>query len=124
MLAKRRCRVKDLVYRLMQAAGRIAPAKLLAVAAAVLLSQLGMAQIGNELVNEFSAAICPVVRFLVGPLAWAAIAAGVVIGVIILALGGRGAVRWMLGAFFAAVILLVGMGYVRNNAGTFTQCFQ
>lgn len=116
--------MKGLAYRLVQQVGRLAPKRFWLVAAVALAGQLALAQIGASLSNEFSNAICPVVRFLAGPLAWAAIAAGLVIGVATLALGGRGAVRWMVGAFAAAVLLLVGKGYVERNAGTFTSCFQ
>jgi hypothetical protein len=81
--------------------------------------------IGSELTQTASAVICPLARFLVGPLAWAGIAAGFAIGILALAFGGRGALRWMIAAFAAAVLLIIGKTYFTRQAGTtYAACFQ
>jgi hypothetical protein len=97
----------------------------LALAAGALAGSGLAINIGNELTQTAQAVICPVVRFLVGPLAWAGIAAGFAIGIIALAFGGRGAIRWMALSFAAAVLLIIGKAYFERQAGTtYSTCFK
>jgi len=79
--------------------------------------------LGQQLTSTASQIICPIAKFLVGPLAWAAIIAAFVLGVISLAFGGRGGLRWMVVAFAAGVILIVGKGYFTQQANNETGCF-
>jgi len=97
----------------------------LALTAGALMGSALAIDVGNELTRTASAVICPVVRFLVGPLAWAGVAAGFTIGILALAFGGRGAIRWMVAAFAAAVLLIIGKSYFTNQAGTtYAGCFR
>jgi len=95
----------------------------LALAAGALAGSALAIDVGTELVQTASSVICPIARFLLGPLAWAGIAAGFGIGIVALAFGGRGAIRWMVAAFAAAVLLLIGTAYFRSNAQSYASCF-
>jgi LytS/YehU family sensor histidine kinase len=97
----------------------------LALAAGALAGSALAINVGNELTQTASAVICPIARFLVGPLAWAGIAAGFAVGVLAMAFGGRGAIRWMIASFAAAVLLVIGKTYFTRQAGTtYAACFQ
>jgi hypothetical protein len=96
----------------------------LALAAGALAGSALAINVGNELTQTASAVICPIARFLVGPLAWAGIAAGFAVGIIALAFGGRGAIRWMVAAFAAAVLLIIGRAYFERQASTYAACFR
>jgi hypothetical protein len=100
----------------------------LALAAGALAGSGLAINVGNELTQTASAVICPIVKFLVGPLAWAGIAAGFAVGIIALAFGGRGAIRWMILSFAAAVLLIIGKTYFTTQANrggtTYASCFQ
>jgi hypothetical protein len=95
----------------------------LALAAGMLVGNALAINIGNELSSTASLLICPVVKFLTGPFAWAAIAGAFVLGIASLAFGGRGAIRWLIAAFAAGVLLIVGKSYFTKNAGSYTGCF-
>jgi len=97
----------------------------LALAAGALAGSALAIDIGNQLTQTASAVICPIVKFLIGPVAWAGIAAGFAIGILALAFGGRGAIRWMVASFAAAVLLIVGKAYFERQAGTtYAACFR
>ncbi len=95
----------------------------LALAAGALAGSALAIDVGTELTETASAVICPIAKFLLGPLAWAGIGAGFAIGILALALGGRGALRWMIASFAAAVVLLIGTAYFRRNAASYASCF-
>jgi VIT1/CCC1 family predicted Fe2+/Mn2+ transporter len=97
----------------------------LALAAGALTGSSLAINVGTNLTATASSVLCPLAKFLVGPLAWAGIAAGFVIGILALAFGGRGALRWMIAAFAAAVLLIVGRAYFEGQAGTtYSGCFK
>jgi hypothetical protein len=100
----------------------------LALAAGTLAGSSLAIDVGTQLTKTASSVLCPLAQFLTGPLAWAGIAAGFVIGILALAFGGRGALRWMVTAFAAAVLLIVGRSYfesqANNQSSTFAACFK
>jgi type IV secretory pathway VirB2 component (pilin) len=95
----------------------------LAFAAGTLTGSALAQNLGQQLTQTASEILCPIAKFLVGPLAWAAIIAAFVLGIISLAFGGRGGLRWMLVAFAAGVILVVGKSYFTSQAQNATGCF-
>jgi type IV secretory pathway VirB2 component (pilin) len=95
----------------------------LAFAAGTLAGSALAESVGQQLSSTASQLICPIAKFLVGPLAWAAIIAAFVLGIISLAFGGRGGLRWMIVAFAAGVILIIGKSYFTEQARNDTGCF-
>jgi H+/Cl- antiporter ClcA len=95
----------------------------MAFAAGTLTGSALAQNVGEQLANTASQLICPIARFLVGPLAWAAILAAFVIGIISLAFGGRGGLRWMIVAFAAGVILIIGKSFFEGEARNDRGCF-
>jgi type IV secretory pathway VirB2 component (pilin) len=95
----------------------------LAFAAGMLTGSALAQSVGEQLSQTASQLICPIAKFLVGPLAWAAIIAAFVLGIISLAFGGRGGLRWMIVAFAAGVILIIGKSYFVRQAEGNTGCF-
>jgi len=95
----------------------------LAFAAGTLTGSALAQSLGEQLTSTASQILCPIAKFLVGPLAWAAIIAAFVLGIISLAFGGRGGLRWMIVAFAAGIILIVGKTYFTSQARGETGCF-
>ncbi len=95
----------------------------MAFAAGTLAGSALAQNLGEQLTRTASEILCPIARFLVGPLAWAAIIGAFVLGIISLAFGGRGGLRWMLVAFAAGVILIVGKSYFEGQARNDIGCF-
>jgi type IV secretory pathway VirB2 component (pilin) len=95
----------------------------MAFAAGTLTGSALAQNLGQQLTRTASEILCPIAKFLVGPLAWAAIIAAFVLGIISLAFGGRGGLRWMIVAFAAGVILIVGKSYFEGQARNDTGCF-
>lgn len=82
---------------------------------------------GEQLASSVTAYLCPVVKFLAGPLAWIGIAVAFMIGLIMLVAGGRGAIRTMVLAFLAGIILVVGKAWINtqlsgNSGNTAKSC--
>jgi type IV secretory pathway VirB2 component (pilin) len=96
----------------------------LAFAAGTLTGSALAQNLGQQLTRTASEILCPIAKFLVGPLAWAAVIAAFVLGIISLAFGGRGGLRWMLVAFAAGIILIVGRTYFTQQANNETGCFR
>jgi len=85
-------------------------------AALLFLSSYGFAgNIANTLTQQASQIICSITRFLVGPVSWAFIVGALIIGVIMLAVGGRGALRWVILSIVAAIILVAGKTYFSSQ---------
>lgn len=70
---------------------------------------------GQQLADSVTSYLCPVIKFLAGPLAWVAIAVAFMIGLIMLVAGGRGAIRTMVLAFLAGIILVVGKAWINTQ---------
>lgn len=75
---------------------------------------------GEQLATSITAYLCPVIKFLAGPLAWVAIAVAFMIGLIMLVAGGRGAIRTMVLAFLAGIILVVGKTWINAQLNSNT----
>ena len=73
---------------------------------------------GQQLADSITLYLCPVIQFLAGPLAWIAIAVAFMIGLIMLVAGGRGAIRTMVLAFLAGIILVVGKAWINTQVGS------
>ena len=80
------------------------------------LSSYGFAgNIANDLTKQASQIICSISQFLIGPVSWAFIIGALIIGVIMLAVGGRGALRWVILSIVAAIILVAGKSYFQSQ---------
>lgn len=82
---------------------------------------------GEQLASSVTSYLCPVIKFLAGPLAWIGIAVAFMIGLIMLVAGGRGAIRTMVLAFLAGIILVVGKAWINtqlsgNSGSTAKSC--
>ena len=84
--------------------------------ALLFLSSYGFASnIANTLTQQASQIICSISQFLIGPVSWAFIIGALIIGVIMLAVGGRGALRWVILSIVAAIILVAGKSYFQSQ---------
>lgn len=84
--------------------------------ALLFLSSYGFAgNIANDLTKQASQIICSISQFLIGPVSWAFIIGALIIGVIMLAVGGRGALRWVILSIVAAIILVAGKSYFQSQ---------
>lgn len=94
----------------------------LKVGSAVLfLSTYGFAGgIANTLTQQASDIICNISKFLVGPVSWAFILGALIIGVIMLAVGGRGALKWVIMSIVAGIILVAGKAYFNSQINSQT----
>ena len=90
-------------------------------AALLFLSSYGFASnIANTLTQQASQIICSISQFLIGPVSWAFIVGALIIGVIMLAVGGRGALRWVILSIVAAIILVAGKSYFQSQINSQT----
>lgn len=90
-------------------------AAVLGAAAGVLLGQAFAQNIIATATASASEYLCGVARFFLGPLSWLLIAVAFGVGIVALAFGGRGALRWILFSLVAAVALVVGKAYFSSQ---------
>lgn len=76
---------------------------------------------GNSVSLEISKQIdnwaCPVIKFAAGPISWLIIGGVLLLGVILLAVGGRNATRYMLTALAAGLLLGIAKVYIGAASG-------
>lgn len=72
----------------------------------------------SSLVITLRNAFCPIVKVLVGPLPWIVAFVVFVIGIILLAAGGRGAIRTMIMAFLVVALLVGGKAWLNSQMST------
>jgi len=103
------------------ASGNLAPKLSLATYLALgllLLSSHVFAFAG--LTNTASDVLCSVLKFLLGPLAWALVFGAFAVGVGALAVGGRGALRIVILSLVAALVLVIGISWAKNQMNSAT----
>lgn len=90
-------------------------AAVLGAAAGVLLGQAFAQNIIATATASASQYLCAAAKFFLGPLSWLLIAIAFGIGIVALAFGGRGALRWMFLSLIAAVVLAIGKAYFSSQ---------
>lgn len=100
-------------------------AAVLGAAAGVLLGQAFAQNIIATATASASQYLCAAAKFFLGPLSWLLIAVAFGVGIVALAFGGRGALRWILFSLVAAVALVVGKAYFSSQVSSegLSACF-
>ena len=100
-------------------------AAVLGAAAGVLLGQAFAQNFIETATASASQYLCAAAHFFLGPLSWLLIAVAFGVGIVVLAFGGRGALRWMFLSLIAAVVLVVGKAYFSSQVKSagLTACF-
>lgn len=110
-----------LLHRLILALDGFKPSRGASIAALGISLGLALAS-GTNLTNSLADWWCPLAKFLAGPIVWGVIFLAFLVGVAMLAAGGRGAIRLTIVAFISAIVLLVGKSWLQtqitSNAGT------